>query len=162
MTDATWIFLGWEGIMSKRRGIDLQTFRMEDYSIPYGYSPCLLAAHKYRISGSEEEITLRKFLSATARGYEMAHLDPENAANALFTIADHPTLHALGLDFLLEAQQYLSNGRYLVDESGKWGRMTSQRWDDFIKFLSSHDLLGSVTVRVNDLYTNVYIEGVCG
>ena len=146
--------------MSKRRGIDLQTFRMEDYGIPYGYSPCLLAAHKYLISGSEDEITLGKFLAATERGYEMAHLEPETAADALFTIADHPTLHALGRDFLLEAQHYLSDGRYLVDESGRWGRMTSQKWCDFVTFLSSHDLLGSVTVRVNDLYTNAYISGV--
>jgi len=42
--DATWIFDWWEGVIARRRGIELKTFRMEDVGIPYGPSPVLAAA----------------------------------------------------------------------------------------------------------------------
>ena len=42
--DATWVFMGWEGLDAKRRGVDLNAFSLEDSNIPYGYSPVLVAA----------------------------------------------------------------------------------------------------------------------
>lgn len=36
-SDATWVFMGWEGIEAKRRNVDLNVFELEDYGIPYGY-----------------------------------------------------------------------------------------------------------------------------
>ena len=41
--DATWVFMGWEGVDAKRRGVDLNAFYLKDYNIPYGYSPVLVA-----------------------------------------------------------------------------------------------------------------------
>jgi hypothetical protein len=41
--DATWVFMGWEGVEAEQRGLPLNVFRLEDFSIPYGYSPVLLA-----------------------------------------------------------------------------------------------------------------------
>lgn len=150
--------------MAQRRGVEILKFTMEDYGIPYGYSPCLLAARKYLIPGSDEESTLRKFLSATARGYSLAHLEPATACDAIMSISDHPTLHALGRDFVLEAQEYLSGGRYLLDDNFRWGCMKAERWEAFFAFIADHNLLGSdgnfAGLRVDDLYTNVYIEEV--
>ncbi|HKL16152.1 MAG TPA: ABC transporter substrate-binding protein, partial [Balneolaceae bacterium] len=34
--DATWIFTAWEGVEAEKRGIELTTFRLGDYGIPYG------------------------------------------------------------------------------------------------------------------------------
>ena len=42
--DATWVFMGWEGVDAKRRGVGLNAFSLEDFNIPYGYSPVLVAA----------------------------------------------------------------------------------------------------------------------
>ena len=42
--DATWVFMGWEGVDAKRRGVGLNAFSLEDSNIPYGYSPVLVAA----------------------------------------------------------------------------------------------------------------------
>jgi len=36
-SDATWVFMGWEGIEAKRRDVELNVFKLEDYGIPYGY-----------------------------------------------------------------------------------------------------------------------------
>lgn len=40
--DSTWIFDNWEGIEAKGKNIDLSTFKMKDYNIPYGYSPVVI------------------------------------------------------------------------------------------------------------------------
>ena len=42
-TDATWVFLGWEGIMAQRAGFELNAFCPNDFKVPYGYSPVLVA-----------------------------------------------------------------------------------------------------------------------
>ena len=42
--DATWVFMGWEGVDAKRKGIELNAFSLEDFSIPYGYSPVLVTS----------------------------------------------------------------------------------------------------------------------
>jgi len=34
--------MGWEGIEAKRKGIKLNAFSLEDFDIPYGYSPVLV------------------------------------------------------------------------------------------------------------------------
>lgn len=41
--DATWVFLGWEGIEASRKGVELNVFKLEDYKVQYGYSPLLVA-----------------------------------------------------------------------------------------------------------------------
>lgn len=35
--------MGWEGVEAQRRGVELNEFKLEDYGIPYGYSPVLAA-----------------------------------------------------------------------------------------------------------------------
>ena len=35
--------MGWEGVDAKRRGVGLNAFLLEDFNIPYGYSPVLVA-----------------------------------------------------------------------------------------------------------------------
>lgn len=35
--------MGWEGVEARRKGIELNEFKLEDYGIPYGYTPVLAA-----------------------------------------------------------------------------------------------------------------------
>jgi NitT/TauT family transport system substrate-binding protein len=37
------VFLGWEGIMAQRAGFELNAFCPNDFKVPYGYSPVLVA-----------------------------------------------------------------------------------------------------------------------
>lgn len=41
--DATWVFMGWEGVEAQQKGLELNVFRLGDYGINYGYSPVLVA-----------------------------------------------------------------------------------------------------------------------
>ena len=92
---ATWVFMGWEGIEAKRKGIELNAFKvrraqkisttieclclgeasyngdsmyclfqLEDYGIPYGYAPILMASPE-TLKGRSADI--KAFLSATSQ-----------------------------------------------------------------------------------------------
>ena len=41
--DATWIFQGWEGVDAQLRGVELNAFSLDQYGVPYGYTPVLAA-----------------------------------------------------------------------------------------------------------------------
>ncbi len=45
--DATWIFLGWEGVDAQIKGVELNAFKLGDYGIPYGYTPLLVALPQF-------------------------------------------------------------------------------------------------------------------
>lgn len=40
--DATWIFLGHEGVQAEMEGVRLNVFKLSDYNIPYGFTPILV------------------------------------------------------------------------------------------------------------------------
>lgn len=45
--DATWVFMGWEGVEAALKGVELNVFRLKDYGVSYGYSPVLVADPAY-------------------------------------------------------------------------------------------------------------------
>ena len=141
--DATWIFTAWEGIEAGNHGIDLTTFRLGDFNIPYGCSPVLCASEAMINDGSE---TLTKFLSATQRGFEFAISNPQEAANILkLELTDHDRKH---ID-LLKSQRMLNN--YYI-KNGTWGVMDSKVFNTFVNWLKEHELVPN-TLDANHLYT---------
>jgi NitT/TauT family transport system substrate-binding protein len=152
--DATWVFMPWEGVQAERDGVDLNAFALDDYGVPYGYTPVLLA-RPTTIDGDSAELTA--FLDATRRGYEFAADNPEEAAALLGDTAEGP-----GLDdeaFLVESQRRIA-GAYCTD--GEWGRMQHTRWADFVEWLAEESVLRTLDgnhmaasdVDVDALYTN--------
>ena len=51
--EATWIFLNWEGVQANSENIDLRTFKMKDFGIPYSYSPVVAALEKNIVDRSD-------------------------------------------------------------------------------------------------------------
>ena len=152
--DATWVFMPWEGLLAARDGIDLNAFYLDEYDVPYGYTPLLLA----RPETIDDGAALREFLAATARGYQFAVDNPDRAAEILGETAegmdnDDP-------DFLAESQQALTDAYLTAD--GRWGVMAHDRWDDFVEWLAANDILTTVDddpipaneLPTSDLYTN--------
>jgi NitT/TauT family transport system substrate-binding protein len=133
--DATWVFMAWEGIQAIRDNIPLNVFSLSESGVPYGYTPILLAHPKYCDGSSELNIILlKKFLEVTARAYIYASKYPEEAADALMT-SNHPSLSKYGRDFIIESQQYLSDGQYYLNSKEIWGTMEPTRWSDFVDWL---------------------------
>lgn len=158
--DATWVFMPWEGVMAERDGVDLTPFYLDDYGVPYGYTPLMLASPD---TIEDQADDLARFLDATGRGYEFAAEHPAEAARILGETAEGPE----SLDdeeFLIESQQRLA-GNYLTGD-GDWGRMAKDRWVQFVEWLADEEILTTIEgdhipadqIEVADLYTNELLE----
>jgi NitT/TauT family transport system substrate-binding protein len=156
--DATWVFVPWEGLQAERAGVALVTFPLEEYGVPYGYTPTLVA-HPETLR--EEGDVVRAFLRAAAAGHRDAAADPEWAARTLARTAEGP-----GLDdeaFLAESQRLVA-AEYL-DDDGRWGWMERDRWAAFVDWLSDvgaltdlqGDHLPADEVDVDALFTVEYL-----
>lgn len=155
-SDATWIFPAWEGVLASRAGQRLNYFALEDYGIPYGYSPVLLAHPAWL---EREGETARAFLAASAEGYKRAAADPAKAAAALC---------ACGHASLADAAFVQASAAQLADKflaAGEWGGMAPVRWSAFVDFLSEAAILtgrdgrpiGREQVDAAALFTNSFL-----
>lgn len=137
--DATWVFVGWEGILATASGKKLNFMKLEEYGVPYGYSPLLLA-HPSMCIGENARNT-SKFLAATGKGFQFATQNPKEAAQLFFEVADHPTLNHIGLEVIEMSQNFLSNAHSYLTPEGNWGRMNPLRWAGFVDWLLTEELL---------------------
>ena len=158
-SDSTWIFCHWEGVLAERAGKKLNNFALEDYGIPYGYSPILLA-HPDQLTGEAAQTT-RAFLAATAEGYKRAAADPAAAAAALCKCGPPSLSDAAFVD----ASSHAIAPKYLDSSDGTWGRMTLERWTAFVDFLSESGILldresapiARESVDAAKLFTNAFL-----
>ncbi len=155
--DATWVFTPWEGLLAERSGTPLRHFGLDEYGVPYGYTPLLLA-HPDTLEERGEAIA--DLLAAADRGYRVAADDPEGAADDLARVAEGP--HLDDREFLHESARRLRNA---VTDDGEWGRMDRGRWATFVDWLLEHDVLTNVAgepldpdaLDVDALFTNEYL-----
>lgn len=154
--DAAWIWLTWEGVRADVEGIELNQFLLDEYQIPYGYNP-VLTGHCDWIR--ENEDALRRFLNATAAGYQYAVRKPEKAARLLVKMADHSLLAER---FFVEQSQQMAGGYYL-DADGRWGFMHRNVWTSFANWMIRNKLLTDQNKELIDhldtttLFTNKYL-----
>jgi ABC-type nitrate/sulfonate/bicarbonate transport system substrate-binding protein len=138
--DATWVFMGWEGVEAKLKEIELNVFKLGDYNIPYGYSP-VVVAHPGSISEKKEQLS--KVLTATAEGYNFAVANPEEAAEIMnkAVAEEHPDLRELFDVEVLKSSIRVVAGLCLNGATKKWGHMDKSRWNIFLDWLSTNGLL---------------------
>jgi len=152
LADAAWIFPHWEGVFAARTGQPLTHFHFEDYGVPHGYKPLLIAS---KITAESAEA--RAFLKATAEGYKIAANDPAAAANALCS-SGHPSLSDEA--FVLASASSIRDS--YLDPTGKWGRIDTKRWGAFVDFMDQAGMLvdrdgkeiGRENVKDEELFTN--------
>ncbi len=128
--DATWIFMNWEGVHAKAKGIPLRAFKMSDYGIPYGYSPVIMAS---RTQVEKNHECYAKFLKATKKGFLYAQKQPEYAVSC---IAAHIALTDNDID-LLQSQKF--SNQYYGTESN-WGIMQMNEVQKFLDWLYEMEL----------------------
>ncbi|KAA6428902.1 MAG: hypothetical protein FRX49_01012 [Trebouxia sp. A1-2] len=154
--DATWVFMGWEGIEAKRKGIKLNAFSLEDFDIPYGYSPVLVTTQDIL---REQGETVRSFLAATTRGYQYAAEAPEAAGELMCQTVTEQHDTPLDVGWVVDSMQMLSE--HFLTKDGLWGVQDKTRWERFLDWLSDRQLLTtsvqsrkkvkSVTASLDDL-----------
>ncbi|CEM35571.1 unnamed protein product [Vitrella brassicaformis CCMP3155] len=134
--DATWIFTHWEGVLAERLGSELTYFKLEDYAVPYGYSPVLLCRGD-KLKDAAFAASVKSFLKATARGYAFAETNRQEAAKLLCETARHASLADTAF---VAASQDAITGSYLTADGG-WGRMEEERWQELLQFLAEHEIV---------------------
>jgi ABC-type nitrate/sulfonate/bicarbonate transport system substrate-binding protein len=147
--DFVWIFDGWDGIRAEEiEGADVNFLRFIDYTdcIPDWYTPMLVTSEAM-IEDNPEAV--RAFTEATARGYEFAMENPDEAADALLEAAPE-----LDEQLVRSSAEYLSTR--FVDEGRQWGLQDEEIWTEFVDFLVEAGLIDD-TIDVPSAYTNEFL-----
>jgi ABC-type nitrate/sulfonate/bicarbonate transport system substrate-binding protein len=156
--DFVWVYMGWEAIQAKLDSVELNTFLIKDNGVPDYYTPVIIGNEKFLQNHPD---VAKRFLEATARGYEYGVTNPTDAADILIKAAPAGTFTSP--DLPRQSQQYLAPF-YKADQP-RWGHQTLQKWTDFPKFLASTGLLktsdGTVVkpedIDYSGLFTNDYL-----
>jgi ABC-type nitrate/sulfonate/bicarbonate transport system substrate-binding protein len=134
--DFTIPFTAWEGVEAAQRGIKLRYFRFSDYGFPEFYQVVLACDRQWL---DREPDAARRFVAATARGFEFAAQNADEAAAIL--VSENRGVFDANKDLPKASQEFLADGKYLVDATGTFGTQTIERWTAYSKFLYDQGLL---------------------
>lgn len=143
--DAVWVFYAWDGIATKVKGLDTNYIAFKDINPVFDFYTPVLAANENYLKNNPE--TAKKFLKATARGYEYAISNPEEAAKILVKYAPETDLQ-----IATESQKYLAT-QYKA-EVKRWGYIDNQRWQSFYDWMYEKKLLNE---PLKQGFTNDYL-----
>jgi ABC-type nitrate/sulfonate/bicarbonate transport system substrate-binding protein len=146
--DATWIFDHWEGVEARNRGVELNHFHLNNFKIPYGYSPVILAK-KNRIDSDFE--LLSHFIQATKKGFLYAKEHQKESAKIL---KNYVSLHEL--EHIPLEESISLTAPYLGDEETA-GFMAEARVHAFANWLVQHQL-EDARILSKTLFTNALLE----
>ncbi len=145
--DAIWIFYGWAGVATELAGLDTDYFAFSDINPVFDYYTPVLVANTDWLE--EQPEVAKAFLAATAKGYEYAAENPEEAAKILVEAAPE-----LDPELVLASQKYV--GELYVDDAPRWGYIDPARWNAFYNWISEHGL-AEAEIPENTGFTNDYL-----
>jgi len=155
--DFFWVFEGWEVIQAKKQGLNVVYFPSINYGIADYYTPVLMTSPS---AIKQKPEVLRKFMTATRKGYQYAIEHPKESADLLIATAPKGTFPDTG--FIEESQRFLS-ARY-VDKGRQWGLQDKKAWQEYPQFIidagGALDKNGKPIKKLNfdSLYTNEFIN----
>lgn len=142
--DATWIFNNWEGVEAKNKNIELHSFTMRDYKIPYCYSPIMITKQQSII---DKRAYYQNFVKATRAGYLFCH---ENADEALSILAKYVSRQD---QYNINLQDALVATVPYIGSSETAGIMNEDRVRVFLDWLVAHKLEDAI-ITSQKLFTN--------
>ena len=128
-------FSAWEGIQADQRGIPLRTFRFTDYGFPDFYQVVLACDTDWLARDPE---AARAFVGATARGFEFAARNPDEASQIL--IDQNPGVFDANPELPKASARYLADQGLLL-AGGTAGTQTLDQWTGYSSFLYDQGLL---------------------
>lgn len=147
IADATWVYENWENQVLLEAGKEINYFNLGDIDPIFDFcAPAIAASHTVL---QERPDAVRAFLACLDRGYRYAAQYPEEAVLEVKDQMPDGSSDSL----LIRSQKHLAP--ILLDEQGRWGRITPARWDRMADFLVECGLLSK---RRDNEYTNDYFE----
>ena len=130
--DVVWIYYGWDGVATELAGLETNYLDFRKLNPVFDfYTPILVSSEKYLEENPE---SAKKFLEATAKGYEYAIENPEKAAEILVKHAPE-----LDIELATASQKYMAE-QYMAEKED-WGTIDSARWTKFYDWMYDNDLL---------------------
>jgi len=147
-SDASWIFRAWEGIEAQNQEVDLNYFSLNDFGIPYGYTPIIIA--------KTENLQLHyeyfeSFVNATRKGYLFAKNNPEKAVDIVSKYIPKKDLDKIDV---LQSQLFL-NPFYGTNDS--IGKMDNFVFQNFIDWLFENQIVEK-RLESHELFTNEFFK----
>lgn len=145
--DFEWIYYGWDGVEAKRRGMNLDIMMLKDLDPVFDYYTPVIVANEATIASNPGMI--KRFMKATAKGYEFAIQNPGEAGSILVK-------HAPELDPALVklSQEYLS-GQYKSD-AVQWGFQKMSVWQNYAQWMYDHRLIATM-IEAHKAFTNQFL-----
>ena len=129
--DVAWIFLGWDGVQAQLMGKELNVLPLQGSCVPDYYTPVIIAGESTLASKPD---LVRRFLAATARGYDYAIDHPTESAEILLRATPESTPE------LIRASQAWLSSRY-QDDAPRWGVQRLEVWREFAQFMLDSQLI---------------------
>jgi ABC-type nitrate/sulfonate/bicarbonate transport system substrate-binding protein len=147
MFDAIWCFEAWAGqnAIVQDYPVDYWSFISIDDTFDY-YTPVIIANDDYLAQNPD---VIARFLAATAKGYEYASENPDDAAELL--VEANPEIDA---ELAKVSQEYLAD-KYTADAS-QWGVFDADRWNRFYEWMNEEGLV-EVEIPDDTGFTNDYL-----
>lgn len=141
--DSTWIFLNWEGVEAESERIQLTYFKMQDFGIPYSYSPVLVADEQHI---QRKPAAYKKFINAVKQGYQFSKKHPAETVEILAKFIPET-------DKKIDLTKALSSSVAAFGNEENWGVMDTNNVAKFLNWLHENGL-ETKEIAVADLFTN--------
>ncbi|MBO8158679.1 ABC transporter substrate-binding protein [Thermosyntropha sp.] len=130
--DFAWIYYGWTGIEAELKKIDLNFIKLRDEHEAFDFYTPVIITSEDKIKNNPELI--KKFMRATAKGYEFAIKNPEEAADIL--LKEVPELNP---DLVKASQKYLA--KEYKSDAPRWGEMKLEVWEKYADFMYENKII---------------------
>lgn len=147
--DFAWVFESWDVLRAREvLGAEVNSIKFSDEldCIPDWYTPLFITTESMI---AERPDTVRRFMEATAQGYEFAIENPEEAGEALLRGAPE-----LDRALVVASSEYMASR--FVDQGRPWGLQDEEVWRRFEEFLRAAGLT-SKEVDITAAYTNEFL-----
>jgi ABC-type nitrate/sulfonate/bicarbonate transport system substrate-binding protein len=145
--DFYWIFQGWDGIQANLKKVPINTIMLKDYDPALDYYTPVIVTNEKHIA--EKPDIVKKFMTATSKGYNFCIKNPDEAASILLKYT--PELDPK----LVKASQKWLSSQYTAD-APYWGRQDKVVWDRYAKWMFERKLL-SKEIDVNKAFSNDFL-----
>ena len=145
--DFQWIFYGWDGMAAEVKDFPIDFIKLQDVDPNLDFYTPVIITNEETIETNPELV--KKFLSATTKGYDFAIENPEQAVEYLLKHAPETDR-----EIAIKSQKYLAE-EYKKD-ADRWGEMKPEIWENFGKWMYDNGLLEN-KLDANEAFTNEYL-----
>jgi len=130
--DFMWIFMGWDGVRAQLEKVAIKTICLRDIDPVFNHpSPLLITSEGYI---KENKLLIKKFLAATAEGYQFAAKSPLEAANLFSQLVPETDKKLVEASARTLAPEYVKKVPY-------WGYQELAKFNAYAKWANEQRIL---------------------